>query len=283
VSKPRQQQQQPAPAPQPPSSEDAQPVLRTYLNAALRLYESLEYERALDQIRRARSYTRSMDDDVAVSLFEGIILADMGRKEDSIAAFRTGLLLRPEAELPVKVSPKVEQDFETVRQGVRRELATLLEKQQPEQKQPSEQKPAEPGQEPSPSEEQPSRPALDTPAGPAPAVAVSTPAAPRSRTLSYALMGGGVVAAGAGAYLGVSALAYNENRLNLRADDAVRARSRAETQLTAGAVLVPVGLAALGTGLVMMLLPGETASTPSSTVSLSPLPGGASLGATGRF
>ncbi|WP_257446184.1 hypothetical protein [Archangium lipolyticum] len=275
----RAQKPQPAPAPQQPRAEEPQPVLRTYLNAALRLYESLEYERALDQIRRARSYTRSVDDDVTVSLFEGVILADMGRKEEAIAAFRTGLLLRPEATLPVKVSPKVERDFETVRQGVRRELATLQAKQQ------AEQKPPEPGEETPEStpEAQPSRTALDAPATSTPDAAVATPAAPRSKTLSYALMGGGVVATGVGAYLGVSALSYNQRRLELRADDAVKARSRAETQLTAGAVLVPVGLAALGTGLVMMFLPGDAASSPSSTVTLAPLPGGVSLGATGRF
>ncbi|QRN93029.1 hypothetical protein JRI60_27900 [Archangium violaceum] len=278
--KSRAPKQQPAPPQQQPRAEEPQPVLRTYLNAALRLYESLEYERALEQIRRAKSYTRSVDDDVTVSLFEGVILADMGRKEDAIAAFRTGLLLRPEATLPVKVSPKVERDFETVRQGVRRELATLQAKQQ------AEQKPPEPGGE-TPAQQEPTstRSALDAPAAATPdaAVATATPAAPRSKTLSYALMGGGVVATGVGAYLGVSALSYNQRKLELRADDAVKARSQAETQLTAGAVLVPVGLAALGTGLVMMLLPGDTASTPSSTVSLAPLPGGVSLGAAGRF
>ena len=100
--------------------------------------------------------------------------------------------------------------------------------------------------------------------------------------ISYALLGGGVVAAGVGTYLGVSALDYNERRLSLTADQAVAARGKAQTQLSVGAVLLPVGLAALGTGLVLLVLtPAERAPAPA--VSLMPLPGGAWVGAAGLF
>jgi tetratricopeptide (TPR) repeat protein len=108
--------------------------VQRYLNAAARLYENLDYERALEQLARAKRYGRGVDDDVLIALYEGVILADLGRKEDALSAFRTGLLLRPDAKLPVKVSPKVAKDFELVRGEVQRELAPLLAKQEAERK-----------------------------------------------------------------------------------------------------------------------------------------------------
>lgn len=111
-------------------SDDAQ----RYLTAAARLYENLEYERALEQLKRARTLSRGVDDDVAIALYEGIILADMGKKEDSTAAFKEGLFLKPDAQLPVKVSPKVTADFEAVRREVKKELAPILAKQEAERK-----------------------------------------------------------------------------------------------------------------------------------------------------
>jgi hypothetical protein len=80
--------------------------LQTYLQAALRLYESLDYEQALEKLARAKSYVRDLEDDAILSFYEGIILADLNLKEQSRAAFRAGLLLKPDARLPMKVSPK---------------------------------------------------------------------------------------------------------------------------------------------------------------------------------
>jgi hypothetical protein len=87
------------------------------------MYESLEYEQALEKLTRARNHVRDLDEDALISFYEGIVLADLNRREQAKAAFRSGLLLKPEARLPMQVSPKVEQDFEAVRTNVRRELA----------------------------------------------------------------------------------------------------------------------------------------------------------------
>ena len=76
-----------------------------YLAAAVRLYENLEYERALEQLERAKRFSRGADDDVLLALYEGVVRADLGEAEAARAAFKTGLLLDPEAKLPVKVSP----------------------------------------------------------------------------------------------------------------------------------------------------------------------------------
>jgi hypothetical protein len=139
----------------PPSRAPSQgSEFQTYLNAAMRLYQTLEYEQALERLARARRHAQGVEDDAIVSLYEGIIHADMGRKEQSRAAFRDGLLLLPDADLPVKVSPKVQRDFEAVRQEVRRELDALHAKQET-QKPPPDPTPQEP-QELTPSSPPPS-------------------------------------------------------------------------------------------------------------------------------
>ncbi len=188
----------PAPAqgqPAPPSAQaDSEFQLR--MSTAARLYQELEYERALEQLKRARALARGVDQDVTIELYEGIILADMGRREEALAAFKTALLLKPTAQLPVRVSPKVAADFEAVRQEVLR-----IQQQEAQRAQPR----------PAPPEDAPVRP----PEKPAPVVKVepppSQPLVPerleqRSRpvpVLPLTLLGTGVVAGGLGGYFGL--------------------------------------------------------------------------------
>jgi tetratricopeptide (TPR) repeat protein len=259
----------------PPRAPGKGNEFQTYLNAAVRLYESLEYEQALERLSRARRYVREVEDDVIISLYEGIIHADMGRKEQSQAAFRDGLLLQPDAKLPVKVSPKVERDFEAVRQDVRRELDALHAKQQAEQ--------------PRPDPTKPEPPPLDlTPLAPTPTPGVSTVApAPYSRALPLSLMGGGALLAGAGVYLGMTALSFNERKFQLTANEAIQERASASTKLTVGTLMVGGGMAALGAGVVFLVLP-QPAPAQASTVRanppmITPVPGGFALSTTGHF
>jgi tetratricopeptide (TPR) repeat protein len=94
-----------------------------YIAAGERLYESLEYERALAQFAQARRLPRTLAEDVRIALFDGLILSDIGMHEEARAAFKTGLLLDPEARLPVRTTPRVELEFEGIRKKVREELA----------------------------------------------------------------------------------------------------------------------------------------------------------------
>jgi hypothetical protein len=55
-------------------------------------------------------------------LYEGIMLAELGQRDQALAAFRTGLYLQPEAKAAGQGVPKLERDFEEVRQGVLRDL-----------------------------------------------------------------------------------------------------------------------------------------------------------------
>lgn len=104
-----------------------------YLAAAAGLYESLEYEKALEQLATAKKVPHGVDDDVLIGLYEGVIYADMGKADESTSAFRAALYLKDEAKLPVKVSPKVERDFETLRAAVQKELEPIKKKMREEE------------------------------------------------------------------------------------------------------------------------------------------------------
>ena len=104
-----------------------------YLDAAALLYQNLENERALDQLKTARAASGGVDDDVSIALYEGLILSDMGKKEEAVAAFREGLYLKPEAVLPVKVAPKIAELFNVTKADVLKGLAPILAKRKAEE------------------------------------------------------------------------------------------------------------------------------------------------------
>jgi outer membrane biosynthesis protein TonB len=156
-------------SPAPALAQDAAET-RAYLLSVSQLYDALEYESALAQIARARAVTHTPAGNVTLSLYEGLILADMNRKEEAVAAFRAALLVQPDAKLPVKVSPKVAQQFEQVRDTVKQQLAA-------QQKPPTPPPPAPvlPKPKPKPAEvvvQPPPVPEKQNP--PAPAASVST-------------------------------------------------------------------------------------------------------------
>jgi tetratricopeptide (TPR) repeat protein len=99
----------------------AQADFQRSLDTAVRLYKDLEYEQALEQLQKARRLALGNDQEVSVSLHEGIILGDMGQRDESRAAFRKGLRMNPDAKLPFKVSPKLQSDFSEVQAEVRQE------------------------------------------------------------------------------------------------------------------------------------------------------------------
>jgi hypothetical protein len=67
---------------------------------------------------------------VRIALFEGLILSDMGMHEEAVAAFKSALLLEPEASLPAPASPQLTREFEGIRKEVREELAARQRKQE---------------------------------------------------------------------------------------------------------------------------------------------------------
>jgi hypothetical protein len=100
--------------------------IRNYIISINRLYENLEYELALNRIQLARQVPRGTDEEVTLSLYEGIILYEMGKQGPGTTSLKSALFLRPDAKLPVQVAPKIEQFFESVRKQVKSEVAALL-------------------------------------------------------------------------------------------------------------------------------------------------------------
>ncbi|CAM3181687.1 tetratricopeptide repeat protein [Corallococcus sp. ZKHCc1 1396] len=165
----------------------AGPDFQARMSTAFHAYEELDYEHALEQLDAAKAVARDSREQGRVAIFRGLVLADLGRRQEALASFKDGLSLLPDASLPVKVSPKVSRDFEEVRRTVQRELA------------------AGP------------RPPLDAPHAmpdaqlartPPPGLAPSGGRAEVGRTrsmpvLPLALLGGGVVLGGFGGYFGL--------------------------------------------------------------------------------
>ncbi|AKJ06482.1 hypothetical protein [Archangium gephyra] len=83
-----------------------------------------EYEQALDLIGRARQHPLDTHELVLLSLYEGILLYEVGRFVESGDAFEMALLIQPEEKLPTPVSPKIERHFETVRKKVQMDPST---------------------------------------------------------------------------------------------------------------------------------------------------------------
>lgn len=90
-----------------------------------RLYEELEYEQAFALVQRARRVAQDVEENVALSLYEGILLCELGNVISGQTAFHKALWMKPEAVLPKRVAPKVEKYFEATRLAVEHERALL--------------------------------------------------------------------------------------------------------------------------------------------------------------
>lgn len=250
-----------------PSSGLAAPSdqVRAYLESIASLYEDLEFERALGQLSTARRQAIGIEDDVALSLWEGLLLAELIRTEEAATAFKAALFLQPEAQLPVKVSPKVSNQFESLRQAVKRtQLARgsgpdTVPPPRPEEDTPREETPPPAPQSLSGSASNPAAPSLQ--------VTQETRQGSSLRSKAYlpAVVGGALAVAG-----GVSWVLSRGELSKLRdADPALsdstsidRAVSRGRTLQAAGIGLLGAGVIGLGlaTGMYLAGAPQEQVS-----------------------
>ena len=89
--------------------------LQKELASVSRLYETLEYEAALELIGRARALPHTPGEEVSLLLYEGILWLELRKGTQGRAAFASALELDREARLPVPVSPKIQAVFDSAR------------------------------------------------------------------------------------------------------------------------------------------------------------------------
>lgn len=257
--------------------------VRKFLNAATALYENLEYEKALKQIAKAKQKATASEDEVRVELLEGVVLADMGREEKAVEAFKAAFSLELDAKLPLEVSPKVQAVAEKARASVRKVLAPALEQQrlEAEQKAEAERKVAEARAR----EEEAQRARATTP--PPPAGTGSTTVVEQSggglRGLAWVPAVVGVAAGAGSAYFLLSANGKQQSLLDGSAPPATAAavRDSGKSDALAGTVLGVVAVAGLATAAGFFLADGAPAKP---AVTLVPLPGGGAwVGVAGSF
>lgn len=88
------------------------------------LYRAFEYEQALAEIERARTYPENTTEDrVWLGLMEGVLAIEVGDARRGRAAFERALELAPDAVLPVLAAPRIRDIFEAARTEVQRRAA----------------------------------------------------------------------------------------------------------------------------------------------------------------
>lgn len=242
-----------------------------YLTEATRLYDDLEYEKALEQLARAREVARGAEEEVTVTLYEGILFAEFNKWEQARASFLTALLLNPEAKLPVRVSPKLNREFEAQRERARQVLAKRApsasasspgSSRNPPASAPSVVRTDRPEQKAT----QEARLMPETPPAPTGLVEIREPAR-RVPVVPLVLLGAGVVAAGAGTGFGLASrsqvdAAWSAHYQSEVISHQARARSSART---ANILFGTAGAAAVGALVSWLLMPSPVASSSGET------------------
>jgi tetratricopeptide (TPR) repeat protein len=262
--------------------------VKSYLNVATQNFENLQYEKALAQLKKARGKAQGAEDEKVISLYEGVVLAEMGKMDKAEAAFKTALSMDLKVKLPFEVSPKVEKAFEKARANVEKLLGPQLAREEEERKK----KEAEEArlaeekrkkdeadkaeQERLARENAPPTPPLVSDKPTETAVKTTTGGAARRLFWIPGVVGLGLAAGGTVSLLQAR---YNYDRLvggQLSGPDALTARDTGKSQQTVGWVLVGAGGAAVVASVAMLIFggPTETAAAPAPTASLVPIEGG---------
>lgn len=261
--------------------------VKSYLNVATQNFENLQYEKALAQLKKARGKAQGAEDEKVISLYEGVVLAEMGKMDKAEAAFKTALSMDLKVTLPFEVSPKVVKAFDKARANVEKLLGPQLAREEEERKK-KEAEEARLAEEKRLKEEadraEQERIAREN-APPAPPLVSDKPTeVTRTTTGGTArrlfwipgVVGLGCVAGGAVA-LGQARANYDKLQAGgISGDAALLARDSGKSQQTAGWVLVGVGGAAVVAAVGMLIFggPTESAAPAAPTASLVPIEGG---------
>ncbi len=259
--------------------------VKKFVNSAITLYENLEYEKALKQLAKAKLKASTPEDEAKIALLEGIVLADSGREEKALTAFKTGFGIDLDAKLPVDVGPKVLAVAERARANVRKMLAPTLEAQKAEdaRKAAEEKKRADEAARLAELEKKRAEEDRLRNAPPPAVVKPAEPSGPSVRVLALIPAGVGLISAGLGTGFLISASSKYNALLSGSVDfpTAQNYRTSGPTDATLGYIFVGIGAAGLLSGLAMFLFGAP--ATPAPQVALVPTRDGAVLSISGSF
>ncbi len=242
-------------------AETVQAVIRD----ATRLFEGLEYEQAIEKLRRAKRGFRNKQDTAPLWLYEGLLLAELNRMEEAEVALLKAFTLRLDLKLPVDVSPKTEAFIEKSRRDAAEQLRKTSSTRVPA---------------PQPV---PPDPRID-PEKTLKHSWVTDTRAPRALSrLVVPAIAGGVLFATGGVSWGLARQEQSRLRRNDQSlttpDDVRRAASRGRAFQTVGLSLMGAGLVTLGTAAGLHVFRAPEA--PSMTLEVGPQ--GVSAGISGRW
>ncbi|MBS2026254.1 MAG: hypothetical protein JST92_27955 [Deltaproteobacteria bacterium] len=90
------------------------PQVNAHLQAAKRLYQKLDLDAAMAELKEAENDARAKDNEdqlVQVLIYKGLIFADLGKANDMSEHFKRALAMRPWAEMPPETSPRIAKQF----------------------------------------------------------------------------------------------------------------------------------------------------------------------------
>jgi hypothetical protein len=190
-----------------------------HLDSAVRRYDELEFERALEELSLARQRKPTLEILAPIALYEGLLKAELRDFDGARGSFLEALKTNPELTLPRRVAPRVRALFTKVHE----ELV--------------------------PSVKEPFVPSAERSVQPRPARFPWGPAT---------VAGAGIVTASLGTYFGFSAQAHASEGVRARYQDeslALARRASGETRMAAGLFLAAGG--AFATSVVWFLLTRE--------------------------
>jgi tetratricopeptide (TPR) repeat protein len=95
------------------------PSANTHLAAAMRLYQKLDLDAALAELKEAEIAAKDNEDEtVQVFVYRGLILADTGKTGEATDMFKRALAIRPWAEVPADTSPRIAKTFSDARKSI---------------------------------------------------------------------------------------------------------------------------------------------------------------------
>ncbi len=103
----------------PALADDKAPAASPHLAAAIRLYQKLDLDAALAELKEAELAAKDNEDEtVQVLIYRGLIFADTGKSAESVDMFKRALAIRPWAEVPPETSPRIAKVFSDARKSL---------------------------------------------------------------------------------------------------------------------------------------------------------------------